>query len=335
MKRRLLRLGLIFATVAFAQTLNNPVFTGTITTPITGANQCLQVNTTGVMGGTGVPCFTGSAGALTSGTLIGQTITIGSGSSIVTSGSGTIQGGGGGGNGNATQINGAPVPISASVLGTNSNGQLIVGTPGGTGPSGGGAPEVQSLTGATPQISCSGTPSSYVGDFGQLSTNVTPTYAQNCPNGLPMYFLSRQPIQGGGGPYSIQWPVALSQACPPSTFAGSRTKISGWWDATNGMYQVTGCVPDSGPAVLATQADINIPNAPNTSNINCWASSNSLTFKCKDNSGNITPAAAQMTALAPRTATTACNAGQIAVAGDYMYLCTSRNHWRRAELRGF
>ena len=50
------------AQVTGAAPIASPTFTGTITFPITGATQCLQVNTSGVLSGTGTACGAGGGG---------------------------------------------------------------------------------------------------------------------------------------------------------------------------------------------------------------------------------------------------------------------------------
>lgn len=49
------------------KTVASPTFTGTITTPITGSTQCLQVNSSGIMAGTGSACGSGGGGGNVSG----------------------------------------------------------------------------------------------------------------------------------------------------------------------------------------------------------------------------------------------------------------------------
>jgi hypothetical protein len=48
-----------------AAPLASPSFTGTVTLPVTGSTQCLQVNSSGVVGGTGSACGSGSSGPYT------------------------------------------------------------------------------------------------------------------------------------------------------------------------------------------------------------------------------------------------------------------------------
>src|SRR6266851_9419952 len=52
---------LINSSYALTAVKNNPVFTGIVTFPITGIIQCLHVNTSGVISGTGVDCAAGGA----------------------------------------------------------------------------------------------------------------------------------------------------------------------------------------------------------------------------------------------------------------------------------
>jgi hypothetical protein len=56
-----------FTSTAYAP-LASPTFTGTITFPVTGSTQCLHVNTSGVLSGTGSDCGSGGGGGLTIGT---------------------------------------------------------------------------------------------------------------------------------------------------------------------------------------------------------------------------------------------------------------------------
>lgn len=69
---------------------SSPTFTGTVTFPITGLTQCLQVNSSGVVSGTGGTCGGGAFSAITSSTNTTATMICGTGCSITTTGSGTI-----------------------------------------------------------------------------------------------------------------------------------------------------------------------------------------------------------------------------------------------------
>jgi hypothetical protein len=71
-----------FATISLYAPLASPVFTGTVTLPITGVSaNCLTVNTSGVVSGTGSPCGSGGSGSVTS---VAETVNSGSSSGIFT-----------------------------------------------------------------------------------------------------------------------------------------------------------------------------------------------------------------------------------------------------------
>lgn len=93
--------------------------TGNLTTNITGGGtQCAQLSNTGVMSGTGAVCGGGGSsawGSLTSGTNTTMAAIMGTGSSLIPSGTGVIS---------ANQINGAAVPASAALTATNSSSQF-------------------------------------------------------------------------------------------------------------------------------------------------------------------------------------------------------------------
>ena len=87
-------------------------------TGITGSTQCVHVNTSGLLSGTGSDCSSASSlafSALTSGINISATMTLGTGSLLTVSGTGVN---------NANEVNGATVPASAVALSSNGSGQL-------------------------------------------------------------------------------------------------------------------------------------------------------------------------------------------------------------------
>ena len=258
--------------------LASPVFTGSITTPITGVAQCLQASPTGIMTGTSFQCLTGNFSQLTTGTLTGQALTMGMGASLVPSGTGVV---------NANRINGATVATGCQVTASNSTGQIICGTPGGGNGNGGGGspPQWTDLTSSTtPAISCtSNTIPSATFNVGQLSADVSPTWANNCPPGVTLNFQVRQATTPAPA-FHIHWPVQFTQACDASPTPAAWTKLSGRWDATNHLFQVSGCVPDSGPAIIPTQGPPT--GAPaTTATIWCWGNSIDGTFTCRNSSG--------------------------------------------------
>lgn len=105
--------------------------TGNLTTNVTGATQCLHVNLSGVVSGTGSDCGTsgGSSAfnALTSGTNTSAAMLVGTGASLGVTGSGTISAS------NTTGVNGATVPASAAVLASNVSSQIVSATTTGSG----------------------------------------------------------------------------------------------------------------------------------------------------------------------------------------------------------
>ena len=95
---------------------------------ITGSTQCLQVNSSGVVAGSAAACNSAPAfTAITTGSNTTATMTVGTGASLLTSGSGTITAT------NTSGVNGAAVATSAAVLASNSSGQIIAATNTGTG----------------------------------------------------------------------------------------------------------------------------------------------------------------------------------------------------------
>jgi hypothetical protein len=99
-------------------------------TGVTGLTQCLHVDTTGAVTGTGSDCGSGGSTAfsgLTSGTNTAMAGVVGTGASLATSGTGTIAAT------NTTGVNGAAVPASAAVLASNASNQLVAATTTGTG----------------------------------------------------------------------------------------------------------------------------------------------------------------------------------------------------------
>lgn len=105
-------------------------FSSLTDTGVTGSTQCLHVNTSGAVSGTGSDCGSGGStafSALTGSTNTTAAMVVGTGASLAVSGSGTIAAT------NTTGVNGAAVPASAAVLGSNSSSQLIALTPTGTG----------------------------------------------------------------------------------------------------------------------------------------------------------------------------------------------------------
>jgi hypothetical protein len=79
---------------------------------ITGSTQCLHVNTSGVVSGTGSDCGSGGSPAWSSVTAGSNTatLTMGTGGSLSPTGSGVIS---------ANEVNGATVPASAALVATN------------------------------------------------------------------------------------------------------------------------------------------------------------------------------------------------------------------------
>lgn len=115
---------------ASSPTITTPTISGNLTTNVTGSTQCVQANSSGVLSGTGSACGGGGSTAfsgLTSGTNTAMAAVVGTGASLTTSGSGTITAT------NATGLNGAAVPTSAAVLGSNSSNQLVSDTTTGSG----------------------------------------------------------------------------------------------------------------------------------------------------------------------------------------------------------
>lgn len=121
----------IGGTTAAAGAFTTLSASGNLTTNVTGSTQCLHVNTSGVVSGTGSDCGTsgGSSAfnALTSGTNTSAAMVVGTGASLTTSGSGTITAT------NTTGVNGAAVPTSAAVLSSNGSSQLTSATTTGSG----------------------------------------------------------------------------------------------------------------------------------------------------------------------------------------------------------
>jgi hypothetical protein len=100
---------------------------GTIT-----SGDCAQWFNATVLIDAGSPCGSGGGGSsafasLTSSTNTTATMIVGSGASLFTTGSGTITAT------NATALNGAAVPVNATVLGSNSSRQLVAATTTGAG----------------------------------------------------------------------------------------------------------------------------------------------------------------------------------------------------------
>lgn len=106
---------LVFGT---SPSLTSPsIATGETLGFITGLTQCLHVNTSGVVSGTGSDCGSGGSTAfsgLSTGTNTSATMTVGTGGSLTFSGAGVV---------NADQVNGGTVPASAAILATNSSSQ--------------------------------------------------------------------------------------------------------------------------------------------------------------------------------------------------------------------
>lgn len=98
-----------------APTMSSPIINTAATFGfITGSTQCLQVNTSGVLAGSGAGCGGAPAfSAVTTGTNA-TTLTMGTGGTLTTSGSGII---------NANEVNGATVPASAALLASNGSSQ--------------------------------------------------------------------------------------------------------------------------------------------------------------------------------------------------------------------
>jgi hypothetical protein len=96
------------------------------------SGDCAQWFSATVLVDAGSPCGSGGGGSsafasLTSSTNTTATMIVGSGASLFTTGSGTITAT------NATALNGAAVPVNATVLGSNSSRQLVAATTTGTG----------------------------------------------------------------------------------------------------------------------------------------------------------------------------------------------------------
>lgn len=105
-------------------------FSSLTDTGITGSTQCLHVSTAGLVSGTGSDCGSGGSTAfsgLTSGTNTAMAAVVGTGASLSTSGTGTITAT------NTIDVNGAAVPTSATVLGSNGSQQLVPATTTGSG----------------------------------------------------------------------------------------------------------------------------------------------------------------------------------------------------------
>jgi len=105
------------ATQSFAAILTTSI----TDSAITGVTQCLHANSSGLISGTGSDCGSGGGGssafnAITSGTNTTAAMVVGSGASINAAGSGVN---------NANAINGTSVPLSATLLGSNSSRQLV------------------------------------------------------------------------------------------------------------------------------------------------------------------------------------------------------------------
>ncbi len=90
-------------------TTNNPIFSGTVTMPVTGATQCLHVNSAGVLSGTGTDCGSGG-GAVSS--VFGR-----SGAVVAASGDYTV-----------SQVTGAAPSASPIFSGTTTLTGLLSGT---------------------------------------------------------------------------------------------------------------------------------------------------------------------------------------------------------------
>lgn len=114
---------LVFATSPSFTTpsLGAATASGLTLSAITGSTQCLNVNTSGVVSGTGSACGAGSAAfsGLTSGTNTAAAMLVGTGASLAPTGTGTIS---------ANQVNGTTVPASAALVATNSSSQATAVT---------------------------------------------------------------------------------------------------------------------------------------------------------------------------------------------------------------
>lgn len=98
-------------------TLGAATASGLTLSSITGSTQCLQVNTSGVVAGSGAGCGGAPAfSAITTATNTTATMTVGTGGTLTFSGTGVL---------NADQVNGATVPASQTCIASNSSGQLI------------------------------------------------------------------------------------------------------------------------------------------------------------------------------------------------------------------
>lgn len=96
------------------------------------SGDCVQWFSTTVIVDSGATCGSGGGGsnafsALTSSTNTTASMIVGTGASLFTSGSGTITAT------NSTALNGGPIPLGVSVLGSNGSGQLVADTTTGSG----------------------------------------------------------------------------------------------------------------------------------------------------------------------------------------------------------
>jgi hypothetical protein len=112
------------------------LFTGAFTT-----NNCVKFDVNGNVVDNGAPCLTSSLpfSGLSSATNTTATMLVGTGASLSTTGSGTI---------NANQINSGAVPTSATVVGTNGSNQVVASTTQGNGS------KVQLSSGSTSTNDC-------------------------------------------------------------------------------------------------------------------------------------------------------------------------------------
>lgn len=255
---------LVFATSPTLTTPNIGAATasGLTLSGITGSTQCLNVNTSGVVSGTGSTCGSGGStafSALTTGSNTTATMTVGTGGTLTFSGTGVV---------NADQINGAAVPASAALVATNSSSQAtaitlgngLVITSGALAPT----TAINAQTGTSYTISCTTDAAKLVTLSNASAIAVTlPQATSSC---------------GAGFGFDVQDIGAGTATITPttSTINGSSTLAiasgrgcSITSDGTN--YQVSGCT-----ALVSGGGNVSTSGSPTTGQITVFASSTTI-----------------------------------------------------------
>lgn len=190
------------------------------------------------------------------------------------------------GNGSKLQLS-TGSPVSGHCTQFDANGNTVdAGAACGSGSGGTGnaaASHVVSFS-ATPTFTCGSASAGTVDDFAlstAMSANITSSTLSGCTTGQTLNFVFTQ--AASGGPFTVTMPTGFSQACQISPTANSVTKMSFWWDGTNG--QLVGCSSTLGPSVIVTQSAPGVA-APSGS-VFMWADLTNGTIEVENSAGNI------------------------------------------------